>query len=145
MYPFKTSFQWIALESVYALIGTLSKHNLLMERQKLACKMQFQLLELAWVLEFFLAKKGLVTPKLCKHWFSKHLATLPCFKIQFKLLELQSGIQVTPLCYISFSLPMLFWNGFLVELSKFEANIQRKEKRRSSTTCQRYSFNWPKC
>lgn len=40
-------FQWIALESVYALIGTLSKHNLLIERQKLVCKMQFKLLELA--------------------------------------------------------------------------------------------------
>ena len=64
MYPFKTSFQWIALESVYVLIGTLSKHDLLIERQKLACKMQFKLLELAWVLGFFLAKKGLVTPKL---------------------------------------------------------------------------------
>ena len=36
---------------------------------------------------------------------------------------------VTPLWYLSFSLPVLFHNGFSVELSKFEANIERdKEK-----------------
>ena len=36
---------------------------------------------------------------------------------------------VTLLWYLSFSLPMLFCNGFSVELSKFEANIERDRKK----------------
>ena len=38
-------------------------------------------------------------------------------------------------------LDLLFCNGFSVELFKLEANVEGKGKRRSSTTCQRYSFN----
>ena len=36
---------------------------------------------------------------------------------------------VTLLLYLSFSLPMLFCNGFSVELSKFKANIERDRKK----------------
>ena len=36
---------------------------------------------------------------------------------------------VTLLWYLSFSLPMLFCNGFSVELSKFEANIERDREK----------------
>ena len=36
---------------------------------------------------------------------------------------------VTLLWYLSFSLPMLFCNGFSVELSKIEANIERDRKK----------------
>ena len=36
---------------------------------------------------------------------------------------------VTLLWYLSFSLPMLFYNGFSVKLSKFEANIERDREK----------------
>ena len=48
--------------------------------------------------------------------------------------------------YLPFSIPILFFNGFAVELSNFEANIEREREKdvEHNATCQRYSFNLPK-
>ena len=49
------------------------------------------------------------------------------------------------LWYLSFSLPVLFYNGFSVELSKIEANIERdREKEVEDNMSTLYSLNWPK-
>ena len=54
--------------------------------------------------------------------------------------QLGSHCSDTCLCLFQCCFEMVFW----WTVSKFEADIGRKRKKRSSTTCQRYSFNWPK-
>ena len=64
-------------------------------------------------------------------------------KFRLKFFNLQSrtlDLGHTTLVPVFLS-SMLFCNGHWVELSKLEANIEGKEKRRSSITCQCFSFN----
>ena len=63
-----------------------------------------------------------------KRSFAQHTLNGLCIKI-VHIYNQWNSTWVTLLWYLSFSLPMLFCNGFPVELSKFEANIDGEREK----------------